>query len=1183
MVAVIEVAAPPEVPRSASPSTMLPVVMAVVMSVVAVGVTGTVFYTGSPAARSPALLAAPAMMLASLVLTVGRGRRRGTAIGSDRDEYLEYLGDLRPRVAEAARAQHASLMSWHPEPDRLWTFVGGPRMWTRQPADPEFCRVRVGVGSTPLEPRLAVATAPPAHRCDPVTACALNRFVRTHSTLPDAPIAISLRATNTATFDGDAGRVRGLLRAMVCQLAVSHPPGKLLIVAAVTDRAEWDWLKWLPHNQHPSATDLAGPARMVYSTVAEARDGLATSGPEHAVVIVDIAGSHDIAITGATVLRFGDPTAALTIRHSGARQTLEAPDYLDRHDAVVCARRIAAYVGAAKEPADPAGVLSIGADPVALWHNQDRRDRLRVPIGATLDGRPVLLDIKEAAEEGIGPHGLCVGATGSGKSELLRTVALGMMARNPPWVLNLLLIDFKGGATFLEFARAPHVAAVITNLADDAPLVARMREALAGEMNRRQQLLRAAGNFPSVAAYDQARGPGSPSLPTLFIIVDEFSELLSQHPDFTDTFGAIGRVGRSLGMHLLLASQRLDEGRLRGLEAHLSYRICLKTLSASESRAVLGTADAYELPSTPGAGLLRAADGELARFQAAFVSGPSQAGGVGGQAMPEVRRFTSETLGAERDREPVRGPSLLQAILDRLEHQGPPAHQVWLPPLDAAPWLRELLADRAPGPLTVPVGVVDRPYEQCRAPLLVDLSGAAGNVAVVGAPRSGKSTALATLITALAATHRPGQVQFYCLDFGGGDLSTLRDIPHVGAVADRTQSELVWRMAAEMESTVHARELRRRESGPGASLPDVFLVVDGWAGLRQDFETVAESIIALAALGLSYGVHVMVSATRWAELRPALKDQLGTRIELRLGDPADSEVDRRQARQVPPDRPGRGLCLEGLHMMVALPGREGLVLQSGGPAAPPIRVLPTQVDYETVIGDHETRIVLGVEEIQLGPATIDFECQSHLLILGDNGCGKTAALRTLCREIVRTHTPNQARIFLVDFRRTLLGVVTSEHLGGYAMAPAALGVLVSGLVELLQARMPGAEVTQVQLRTRSWWTGPEVYLVVDDYDLVTTSTANPLLPLLEYLPYATDLGMHMIVARRSGGAARALFEPVLAGLRDLGCMTMVMSGRAEEGALLGSRPPVPLPPGRGTLITRPGVEQLVQVAWSRPA
>ena len=150
------------------------------------------------------------------------------------------------------------------------------------------------------------------------------------------------------------------------------------------------------------------------------------------------------------------------------------------------------------------------------------------------------------------------------------------------------------------------------------------------------------------------------------------------------------------------------------------------------------------------------------------------------------------------------------------------------------------------------------------------------------------------------------------------------------------------------------------------------------------------------------------------------------------------------------------------------------------------------------------------------------------------------------------------------------------------MSPAALGALLPGLLDVLQRRMPPPDVSQAQLRARSWWSGPDIYVVVDDYDLVATPAGNPLTPLLEYLPYARDLGLHLVVARRSGGAERALFEPLLAGLRDLGCMALMMSGRPDEGAPFGSGRPARLPPGRGVLITRAGDEQLVQVAWSAP-
>ncbi len=444
-----------------------------------------------------------------------------------------------------------------------------------------------------------------------------------------------------------------------------------------------------------------------------------------------------------------------------------------------------------------------------------------MPIGITRDGRPLEIDLKEAAERGMGPHGLCLGATGSGKSEFLRTLTLGLIATHPPENLNLVLVDFKGGATFLGFERVRHVAAVITNLADEAHLVARMKDALAGEVNRRQELLRAAGNCASVADYEKARLAGAPlnPLPALVVIVDEFSELLSQHPAFAELFVAIGRLGRSLRIHLLLASQRLDEGRLRGLDSHLSYRVCLKTFSANESRAAIGVPDAYHLPSAPGAAYLRTGDGELIAFQTAYVSGPYAApvATPTSTPVPEVRRFTASLMGEATTRAPARAgavprTTLLATVLDRLADRGTPAHQVWLPPLSDSPSLGALIQRHERRCLSAPIGVVDRPFEQRRLPLVVELSGSAGNVAIVGAPQSGKSTAVRTLVTALTATHPSDDVQFYCLDFGGGALSALTGIPHVGSVAGRGDRDLVRRTVAELTSLLWAREAEFRSA-----------------------------------------------------------------------------------------------------------------------------------------------------------------------------------------------------------------------------------------------------------------------------------------------------------------------------------------------------------------------------------
>ncbi len=1273
----IAVHAPPEVPR-AVPVNPLARLLPVAMVVATVGMMALYFSSGATVMRNPMFMFFPVMMLVSVLGTLAYGAHGGNRtadINQDRRDYLRYIGALDQATLKTADAQHLSLHWSHPEPASLWALVGSRRMWERDAGDSDFCHVRLGLGAQRLSTRLEAPELGPVDELDPVTSMALRRLIRNRSVVANVPIAVALRQFPVVTIGGDVALARGLLRAVACQLAVLHSPEHLRIVAVLGPgaQAEWDWLKWLPHHQHPRTFDAAGSARLVYGSLGEAvQDCMPPDGgpSPHVAVIRDggaLTGGESQLVSGgigaATVLAVGSgfdtvPNGfhlhvapdGLSARSDAGDELFARPDVLSVTQALVCARRLAPFRHAVAPSADThrrsapiswPDLMGMGDpahfDPTVHWRTRDGRHRLRVPIGVSDRGVPVELDIKEAAQNGMGPHGLCVGATGSGKSEFLRTLTLGMIAAHPPDALNLVLVDFKGGATFLGLERAPHVAAVITNLAEEAHLVARMRDALAGEVNRRQELLRAAGNFVNVADYERARSTGAAvlaPLPALFVVVDEFSELLHQHPDFAELFVAIGRLGRSLGIHLLLASQRLDEGRLRGLETHLSYRLCLKTFSANESRAVLGVADAYHLPNTPGAAYLKTSSAELVRFQTAFVSGPYV------DRVPSTSRrrtatptvFTAAAIGdVTSQREPstdaIASPrTVLDTVLDRLAGHGTPAHRVWLPPLAESPTLDTLLAQDGrlgSAPLTVPIGLIDRPFEQRRDLLMAELAGAAGNVAVVGAPRSGKSTVLRTLVLALAATHDPADIQVYCLDFGGGALSSLRRLPHVGSVAGRSDVDLVRRTVAQLESVLRAREERfrtlgvdsvgeyrqRRAAGDPTDADDrfgdVFLVIDGWAAVRQEFDGLEGPITALAAHGLSYGVHVVVAASRWAEIRPALKDQIGTRVELRLGDPAESEMDRKQARQLSARLPGRGITFDGREMTIALPRLDGRATSAGlvesiaasaeslrvryhGRSASPVELLPAHLSHDTVVaaaaGQHGgTQVLLGIGERELQPIAVDFVEQPHLIVLGETGCGKTTALRTLCREIMRTNDAGSAQLVMVDFRRTLLGVITSEHLAGYAISAAALTSQLPALLDRLRARMPGDDVTQHQLRTRSWWAGPEIYVVVDDYDLVATATGNPLTPLLDFLPQATDLGLHVVVARRSGGAARAMFDPILARLRDMGAAGLMMSASPDEGIVLGSVRPSPLPPGRGTLVTRAHPDQLIQVAWADPA
>jgi S-DNA-T family DNA segregation ATPase FtsK/SpoIIIE len=1251
-----------------------------------------------------ALFGVSALGMIAVGLLNGSGGPSRREMVARRRGYMRHLALQRRSVVRTIAEQRAAMTYQHPDPAALWATAASHRLWERRPEHADFGVVRIGVGPQALATPLVTPQTRPLDELEPLCASALRRFVLTYASVPDLPVAMAVNGFGRVHLQGPPEAARALARAVVAQLAVLHSPDDVLVAvcAGPAERAAWEWAKWLPHALHPERTDALGAVRLVAGSLpaleAQLEDlvasrprfnpngpATAVAGP-HVVVVVDggdtAGASHlttDGGVEGVTVLDLSTPPPRLLDRASlvlevdaaGAlrSRTTDGDGDIGRADAlsVVEAEALARQltplrlsVGAVGEKAmnsalGLAELLDLG-DPFTFdvsegWAPRPNRDRLRVPIGVGPDGAPVELDLKESAQDGMGPHGLLIGATGSGKSELLRTLVLALACTHDSQALNFVLVDFKGGATFTKLDRLPHTSAVITNLADELPLVDRMTDAINGELLRRQELLRAAGNYSSLRDYERARTSGVPlqPVPSLLVVCDEFSELLSAKPDFIDMFVQIGRVGRSLGVHLLLASQRLEEGRLRGLDTHLSYRIGLRTNSAMESRVVLSAPDAFELPRAPGHGYLKSGTDPMQRFRAAYVSGSHRRPGDGGPAggtgpagagvLEYGTGYVAPAVEEPDDDAPdlaeetaAAGPldsSLLDVLVERLEGRGAPAHPVWLPPLQEPPTLDQLLgplsADperglTAAGPdlrgaLTAHVGVVDRPLEQRRDTLALDFAGSGGHAVVAGGPQSGKSTLLRTVVAALALTHTPREVQFYGLDLGGGALSSLRGLPHVGGIAGRTDVDSVRRTVAELQTLLAEREARfaaagvdgmgtyrrRLRSGefPEDRFGDVFLVVDGWQSVRNEFEDLEPVLTDLATRGLSFGIHLVVAASRWMDLRPAIRDLFGTRLELRLGDPNDSMLDRRTAMNVPADRPGRGITADKAHTLAALPRLDGVEdatdLAAGvaglvaavaeawtGPPAPGVRLLPGLVPYESLVADPARGIAVGLAEDDLSTVNLDLSGDPHLLVFGDAESGKSAFLRSFARRLTESCTPAEARVIAIDHRRSLLGSISEEHLIGYGTSADTSRTIVEEVAGVMRERLPGPDVTPDQLRARSWWRGPELYVLVDDYDLVAAGNPHPLAALLEFLPQGRDVGLHLVVARRAGGAGRALYEPFLLRLRELSTPGLVLSGSREEGALVGAVKAQPFPPGRGWLVTRRAGVRLVQLAWSPP-
>ncbi|MFJ8585565.1 type VII secretion protein EccCa [Streptomyces sp. NPDC093595] len=1294
----VQLQPPPELPRGQQEGVLMQLLPTL-------GMGGSVvffFMTPNPIMRIMGMVMIASTVAMAIAMLVRYRRGTQGQLADLRRDYLKYLTQVRRTVLRTARLQRDAQYYLHPSPEQLWALVAeGSRVWERRIGDDDFGQVRIGLGSQQLASPLVAPETAPVDELEPLTAGAMQQFLRAHSTLDGLPMAVSLRAFYSLTVSGDTESVRSAARAMIGSLASLHSPEDLVIAVAAGQEAahQWEWAKWLPHVQAQGETDGAGTRRLITTDVRHLDEMLARRlegrprfqggghpllDQPHIVVVLDgqsvppmsaLAAAEGL--QGVTIIEVapGEPTGprggglsvvvhpdALRLESGHGLVYEGVPDGLSLEAAEALARQLAPLrVASGADDDEPllanldfTDLLNLGdaasIDVSRTWRPRSQSERLRVPIGVGEDGVPVMLDLKEAAQEGMGPHGLCVGATGSGKSELLRTLVLGLAVTHSSETLNFVLADFKGGATFAGMSQMPHVAAVITNLADDLTLVDRMGDSIRGELNRRQEMLRDAGNYANIHDYEKARAAGAPlqPIPSLVLVIDEFSELLTAKPDFIEMFVQIGRIGRSLGVHLLLASQRLEEGRLRGLETYLSYRVGLRTFSAAESRAALGVPDAYHLPNVPGSGYLKYGTDEMVRFKAAYVSGvyrSNQHAAVPGGPLPVDRRpvrFTAAPVPVrylERPAQPVvpdaRTPeddaladSVLDVIVRRLEGRGAEAHQVWLPPLDNPPPLDELLPGLAAvqgrgltqpgyqgaGRLVVPLGVVDKPFEQRRDTLYRDFSGAAGHMQIVGGPQSGKSTLLRTLISAFALTHTPYEVQFYGLDFGGGGLASVAGLPHVGGVASRLDPEKVRRTVSEVYSVLERREeyfrsagidsiatyrrLRERGDISVTEQPwgDVFLVIDGWGNFRTEYEGLEFAVLDIAARGLGYGVHVILTASRSMEVRANLKDHLMNRLELRLGDTMDSELDRKAAVNVPQGVPGRGLTPESLHFMAAVPRIDGINSDSDlaeataamaqevsrhwtAPGAPAVRLLPRELPAEQLpagYAEPKRGIAFGIDENSLEPAFVNFDRDPFFLVFGESESGKSNLLRLLIKQLCERYDGDSAKFFVIDNRRALLDVTPATHLAEYVPMSNNMDHHVDALSDLMQRRTPSPDVTAQQLRDRSWWRGPCVYVVVDDYDLVSTSSGNPLGKLTEQLPFARDVGVRFIIARSAAGASRATYEPFMQRMMELGAQGVLLSGDPQEGDVLGGVRMRPMPPGRGIFVSRQRGNPLVQ-------
>jgi S-DNA-T family DNA segregation ATPase FtsK/SpoIIIE len=850
---------------------------------------------------------------------------------------------------------------------------------------------------------------------------------------------------------------------------------------------------------------------------------------------------------------------------------------------------------------DPAPELVLAA-----WQRRGRTTK--VPIGIGADG-PFILDLSAD-----GPHGLVAGTTGAGKSELLQTLIAVLCVANRPDAMTFVLIDYKGGSAFKDCARLPHTVGMVSDL--DGHLTVRALDSLGAELKRREELLLHAGAKDIEDYWDAKKlQPGLEPMPRLVLIIDEFAAMVAELPDFVTGLIDIARRGRSLGVHLLLATQRPAGVVSADIRANTNLRIALRVTSPDESADVIDTSDAaFIAKSTPGRCYIRSGASSPVAVQSARIGGRRPSAGpvaATAQVVPLPWRGLGRALPAPSpggDEESM--ATDLSALVDAVAAANAKLglgqqRRPWLEPLPELITLPELMtlgerpaADAGrPEVPPVPYGLIDLPLRQARAPLAFDFT-RAGHVAVAGAARTGRSSLLRTLAGSVATLASPADVHIYGIDCGTGALLPVADLPHCGAVVTREQGDRVERLLSKLRNEIARRqqllaaqgfaglaEQRAATSGAGR-LPWLLLLLDWWEGYVATFENLdygrlIETLLQILREGSAVGLRAVFSTDR-----TALIGQTGTvfgqRMIFRMTDRSDASLADIGERALPAHQP------EGRIMFAAKPNplEAQIALLDGDPSGvaqvaalrrigeqarqrfgrPPAQQRPLRVDAlparitlaETYRLDPDFMppspmwALAGAGGDQLSPQGIDVRDEGPgVVVAGPARSGRSTTLLTMARSLIAAQTP----VLVITPRRSPLRALEGTP----------------GVVAVL-----GADFDIEFLRTELNPLDRYVVLV-DDAEMLFDAPNSPILERIIVTGRDADHGL--ILGGTTGDLSRCYTGFIPAALKSR-CGVLVTVDTPDDGDLFGVRLPrnaAPGPIGRG-LIFRPGRMAPVQLA-----
>jgi len=1089
--------------------------------------------------KSTQMLLSLSMTFVSVIVSISQYVSQNKKFKDDTElrtkKYGEIINSLRKELEIAREQQKKGMLIMNPDPEECIRRVEtiDRRLWERTPQFNDFLAARIGIGTMPLAIKIQYQSQPLSIDSDPL-ASEPQKVHDEFSQVSDIPVCVPLFHSGTAGIIGSRSEVLKNVRTLIIQLATFHSyeEVKIVLVYPKEEADEWEWIRWLPHvwNENRQIRFLANDKEMahqlfsyLYDIIKEReqrtnKDKINTpvNFPHYVFILADIRLiedepimnylAHNNQILGVStiylfdrieylpkdcqaIIELASKSGHMLQRSLGASPIPFLPDTVSINDAEHFSRRMAPI--RIKELLTstnlPSSITLLQMYSVRTveelnvterWKKNKAFRTLAAPLGIRTGNELISLDLHE---RGQGPHGLVAGTTGSGKSELLQSFIISLAINFHPHDVVFVLIDYKGGGMANAFLDLPHLVGTITNLGGNQ--TTRALVSIKSELKRRQTIFAQYGvnhidSYQKLYHSQKAKEP----LPHLVIIADEFAELKSEQPDFMRELVSTARVGRSLGVHLILATQKPAGVVDDQIWSNARFRICLKVQGPQDSQDVIKRPDAANIKQ-PGRAYIQVGNDEIFElFQSAWSGAgytPDASEEITAQNdISEVaingkrHQLYTKSTSQIRKAEFTQLQAAVSHIANVAQHEniirlkGP-----WLPPLPEQVYLESLLSEvegcwdgekwtQADAWLNPVIGLLDDPENQRQVPLTVDL-GKEGHLIVYGSPGYGKTTFLQTLIMSLALNYSPSDVNIYILDFGVRTLSIFSGLPHVGGTVMVDEEEKLNKLFKFLSKEMDTRKDLFSDKGVSSltayrdsceeKLPAIVIVIDNYSAFTEMYSEYEEYLIQISREGGNLGIHIVMTNSGTSSISYKLSTNFKLAIALQMSDKGDySLIVGRTYGLEPSPVNGRGLVKGNppLEFQTALPAEGeseiertikiksiiGKISKSWtGPKAKPIPVMPEIVYYKDLITRDEVKknlarrpacVPLGIEENEMEPCFIDLLETPHLLVAGDIQSGKTTFLQALTITLALKFSPEKLAIHIFD----------SSSLGLYALS-----------------------------------------------------------------------------------------------------------------------------------------------------